>query len=83
MVETYQKLIKRLNDSGIFPKKHILDNEISKGYKEAIKDNGTTWEMVHIGMHRRNMAKKNTEFQRIFQIYYVWDHRRIFNESVG
>ena len=25
MVETYQKLIKRLNDAGIFPKKHILD----------------------------------------------------------
>ena len=26
MVETYQNLIKRLNDAGIFPKNHILDN---------------------------------------------------------
>ena len=31
MVETYQKLIKRINYAGIFPKKHILDNKISKG----------------------------------------------------
>ena len=43
MVETYQKLIESLNDAGIFPKKHILDNEISKGYKEAIEENGMTW----------------------------------------
>ena len=43
MVETYQNLIKRLNDAGIFPKKHVLDNKISKGYKEAIKDSGMTW----------------------------------------
>ena len=43
MVEIYQRLIKRLNDAGIFPKKHILDDEISKGYKEAIEDNGMTW----------------------------------------
>ena len=37
MDETYQKLIKRLNDAGIFPKKHILNNEISKVYKEEIE----------------------------------------------
>ena len=43
MDETYQKLIESLNDAGIFPKKHILDNEISKGYKEAIEENGMTW----------------------------------------
>ena len=42
MVETYQNSIKRLNDPGIFPEKHILDNEISKGYKEAIEANGMT-----------------------------------------
>ena len=32
MVETYQNLIKRINDASIFPQKHILDNKISKGY---------------------------------------------------
>ena len=43
MVETYQKFIKRLKDAGILPKKYILDNEISKGYKEAIEANVMTW----------------------------------------
>ena len=64
MVETYQNLIKRRNDAGIFPKKYILDNEISKGYKEAIEANGMNWEMVPVGMHLQNVAKKNTNFQR-------------------
>ena len=68
MVESYQNLIKRLNDSGIFPKKHILDNEISKGYKEAIKANGMTWELVPVGMHRRNVAEKTTQtFKEYFK----------------
>ena len=40
MIETYQKLIDRLKTGGIFPKKHILDNEISAKYKKAIETNG-------------------------------------------
>ena len=28
MVESYKNLIKRLNDAGIFPKKHILDKQM-------------------------------------------------------
>ena len=75
MVKTYQNLIKRLNDAIISPKKHILDNEISKGYREAIEANGMTWELVPVGMHRRNVAKKNTNFQRTFQSYYLWGRR--------
>ena len=42
MTETYQNLIKRLNDARIFPKKHNMDHKISKGYKEVIKTNGMT-----------------------------------------
>ena len=34
MVETYQKMINRLKTGGIFPKNHILDNEISAKYKK-------------------------------------------------
>ena len=30
MVEKYQKMIDQLKTGGIFPKKHILDNEISE-----------------------------------------------------
>ena len=36
MIETYQNLIERLKTGGIFPKKHILDNEIPAKYKKAI-----------------------------------------------
>ena len=61
MVETYQNLIKRVNDAGIFTKKHTLDNETSKVYKEAIEANGMTWELVPIGIHRRNVAEKTTQ----------------------
>ena len=61
MVVTYKKLIKRLYDAGFFPKKHILDNKISKGYKEEIKTIGITWELVIVGMHRRNVAEKTTQ----------------------
>ena len=63
MVETYQNLIKRLNDAGILPKNHILDNEISKEYKEAIESNGMTWEVVPVGMHRRNVAVHPYRYQ--------------------
>ena len=61
MVQTYQNLIKGLNGAGIFPKKHILDNKISKGYKETIEANGVTWELVPVGVHRRNAAEKTTQ----------------------
>ena len=36
IVETYQNLIKRLNDAATITKKHILDNKISKRNKEEI-----------------------------------------------
>ena len=61
MVETYQNFMKRLNDAGIFPKKHILDNKIFKGYKETIDENGMTWELVPVGMHRQNVAEKTAQ----------------------
>ena len=34
MVETYQKMIDQLKTGGIFPKMHILDNEIAANYKK-------------------------------------------------
>ena len=40
MVETNQKMIDRLKTESIFPKKNILDNEISEKYKKAIEKNG-------------------------------------------
>ena len=36
MVKTYQIMINRLKACGINPKKHLLDNECSAEFKEAI-----------------------------------------------
>ena len=61
MVETYQKCTDRLKTGGSFPKKHILDNEISEKYKKAVEKNGMHWELVTVGMHWRNVAEKATQ----------------------
>ena len=61
MVETYQKIIDQLKTGGIVQKKHILDNEISAKYKKSIETNGMTWELVPVGMHRRNASEKTTQ----------------------
>ena len=42
---------------GLGIKLHILDNEISSEYKEAIQANGATHQLVPPGDHRRNMGK--------------------------
>ena len=54
----YKALIHRLKIAGITPKKHILDNECSNEYKEAIRENGMEYELVPKGQHRRNIAEK-------------------------
>ena len=58
IIKAYQKLIKRLQKAGIRPKKHILDNECSEEYKQAIIDNNMQYELVPKGQHRRNIAEK-------------------------
>ena len=39
MVAAYQKSVDRLKKAGMEPKMHILDNEISREFKEAIENN--------------------------------------------
>ena len=58
IIKAYQKLVKRLKKAGIHPKKHILDNECSEEYKQAIADNNMQHELVPKGQHRRNIAEK-------------------------
>ena len=48
----------RLKLAGIKPKKHILDNECSNEYKEAIRELDIEYELVPKGQHRRNIAEK-------------------------
>ena len=56
MVATYQSLIDRLEESKIRPKIQILDNEISQEFKNAIKANQMTFQLVPPNDHRRNIA---------------------------
>jgi hypothetical protein len=58
MVQAYQAIIKRLNAKGIFPKEHILDNKCSELFKQQIKLNKMTHQLVPQHNHRRNRAEK-------------------------
>ena len=54
----YTSLMTRLNRAGIFPKKHVLDNEISQAMKDYVQDKyKMTVELVPPGCHRRNAAE--------------------------
>ena len=46
MIRAYQDLINRLRSAGIAPKQHSLDNECSNDFKEAIKTNNMTYQLV-------------------------------------
>ena len=48
----------RLKNSGIVPRKHVLDNEVSSATKEVIHDKyKIEIELVPPGCHRRNAAE--------------------------
>ena len=49
MVKAYQKLLKKLRLAGMTPKKHVLDNEMSAEFKEAVRMNDMEYELVPKG----------------------------------
>ena len=59
MIRAHKVLIERLKSRGFYPKKQMLDNEISKAYEKAIKEQGVDEvERVPKEAHRRNAAEK-------------------------
>ena len=58
MVSAYNTLVARLKLAGFEPKMHLLDNECSQEYKDAITKNGMTYQLVPPHDHRRNVAEK-------------------------
>ena len=68
MVATYQSLVDRLRDSKIEPKMHILDNEISQEFKNAIKANQMKFQLVPPNDHRRNIAEKAIQ---VFKDHFI------------
>ena len=64
----YQTLIDRLKKVKIEPKLHILDNECSGEYKEAIRKNGMKFQFVPPNDHRRNIAEKAIQ---VFKDHFI------------
>ena len=62
IVKMYQKLMARLHECSIIKsKKHILDNEATKLYRKAIKNNEIDFEQVLLHMHRSNVMEKDIQ----------------------
>ena len=58
LARAYKTLMTRLQQAGIVPKKHVLDNEVSKAMKSIIKEEyRMEMELVPPGCHRRNAAE--------------------------
>jgi hypothetical protein len=68
MIRAYQAALKQLKLSGANPKKHVLDNEISQEYKQAIINNKMTYELVPAGQHRRSVAEKAIQTWKAYLI---------------
>ena len=58
MIRAYQVLIDRMKEKDINPTMHVLDNECSAEFKEAIKENRMKFQRVPPNDHRRNVAEK-------------------------
>ena len=68
IVAAYQIFVDRLKSAGFEPKMHILDNEISAGYKEAIRKNGMKYQLVPPNDHRRNSPEKTIQ---VFKDHFI------------
>ena len=56
MLEAYEEIMQQLPEGEARPTVHILDNECSKEFKQAILDNEMTYQLVPPHDHRRNAA---------------------------
>ena len=48
----------KLTEAGVKPKIYILDNEISQKFKNALKAEQITYQLVPPHIHRRNAAER-------------------------
>ena len=68
MVKTYQELLRRIKLTGVCdPKMHVLDNEASKEYQEAIQKQ-CKMQLVPPDTHRRNIAERA---RQTFKNHYI------------
>jgi hypothetical protein len=57
-LHVYQKIIDRMRRAKLGLKKHVLDNKISKEYRERIVKNNMTHKLAAPGNHRTLMAER-------------------------
>ena len=61
MCHVYQTLVGRLNERGIKPTMHILDNECSAEFKTLVNENEMKYQLVPPNDHRRNVVEKTIQ----------------------
>ncbi len=78
MIQAYNTLLLQLKRAGIVPKKHVLDNEVSKNMKNHICDMcKLDMELVPPGCHRCNAAKVAI---RNFKAHFLSALARVAND---
>ena len=58
MIRARRAALFRMKLQHIFPRRQILDNEISEEYKEEIRHTGMTYQLVPPDDHRHNLAER-------------------------
>ena len=64
MIRKYQVLVNCLRGAGVIPKMHILDIKCSNKFKEKIRKNNMTFQLVPPHNHRRIISKKPFRLSR-------------------
>ncbi len=58
IIAAYERIMKRTRKANLTIKKHILDNEASANYKEAIANNKVEYKLVPPNNHQQNQAER-------------------------
>ena len=60
-MESRRRILRRIQERDIVLKHQVLENEISKAYKEDILATGITFHLALPDDHRRNIAEKSIQ----------------------
>jgi hypothetical protein len=58
IIAAYKRIMKRMRKANLTIKKHILDNEASANYKEAIANNKVEYKLVPPNNYQQNQAER-------------------------
>jgi hypothetical protein len=58
MIRAYQKMVNRMQSTGLGLKEHKLNNKASAAFKQYIKDNNMTYKLAPTQNHQYNQAEQ-------------------------